>query len=194
MNWLLKLKHWQLFILLFGIPFILQFVFAFSMALAPDSMMPYAIMPIIMFLFIAIFFSWFYSLGTALHKRLPESVKMKLTTFKIFLFIPFIYIMVLCGLMFWVFNTVVAGDRAPNLSWFLLIIPIHLFSMFCIFYCLYFVAKTLKAVELQKPVTFNDYVGEFFLIWFYPVGVWFIQPRVNKLFVKNDEFTSGFTT
>jgi hypothetical protein len=194
MTRLLKVKHWQLFILLFGIPFILQFAFAFSMALEPNSMMPYAIMPLVMFLFIAIFFSWFYSLGTALHKRLPESVKMKLTTFKIFLFIPFVYIMVLCGLMFWVFNTVVTGDRAPNLSWFLLIIPIHLFSMFCIFYCLYFVAKSLKAVEWQKPVTFSDYVGEFFLLWFYPVGVWFIQPRVNKLFDKNDEFESSFTT
>ena len=190
MNRLLKLKHWQLFILLFGIPFILQFVFAFFMVLAPGSMMPYAFMPIVMFLFIAIFFGWFYALGTALHKRLPGSVKMNVTTFKIFLFIPVVYIMVLCVLMFWVFNTVVNSDALPDLRWFLLIIPVHLFSMFCIFYCLYFVAKALKAVELQKPVAISDYVGEFFLLWFYPVGVWIIQPRVNKLFEQDDEFAS----
>ena len=150
-------------------------------------------MPIVMLLFIVIFFSWFYSLGTTLHKRLPESVKMNLTTFKFFLFTPLIYIALLCVLMFWVFNTMVTADAPPNLTWFLLIIPIHLFSMFCIFYCLYFVAKALKAVEWQKPVTFSDYVGEFFLLWFYPVGVWFIQPRVNKLFEKNDEFANKFT-
>lgn len=193
MNKLLKLKHWQLFLLLFGIPFILQFVFAFAMLLAPSSMKVYAIMPVVMLLFIVVFFSWLYSLGTALHKMLPEAVKMNLTTFKIFLFIPLIYITFLCAFMFWVFNTMVTADAAPNLAWFTLIIPIHLFSMFCIFYCLYFIAKTLKAAEWQKPVTFSDYVGEFFLLWFYPVGVWFIQPRVNKLFEKNADFSTKFT-
>jgi len=50
------------------------------------------------------------------------------------------------------------------------------------FYCLYFISKSLKAVELQRDVTFNDYAGEFFLIWFFPIGIWFIQPRINKLF------------
>jgi len=54
--------------------------------------------------------------------------------------------------------------------------------MFCIFYCLYFVAKALKSVELQREVTFNDYAGEFFLFWFSPIGVWVLQPRINKLF------------
>jgi hypothetical protein len=50
------------------------------------------------------------------------------------------------------------------------------------FYCLYFNAKVLKAVELQKPVTFSEFAGEFFLIWFFPIGIWIIQPRLNKLF------------
>ena len=66
-----------------------------------------------------------------------------------------------------------------------IIVPVHLFSMFCIFYSLYFVAKTFKTVELQRETTFSDFAGEFFLIWFYPVGVWIIQPKVNKM-VEND--------
>jgi hypothetical protein len=37
----------------------------------------------------------------------------------------------------------------------------------------------------QKPVTFSDFAGEFFLIWFFPVGIWIIQPRINKLFDTN---------
>jgi hypothetical protein len=65
------------------------------------------------------------------------------------------------------------------------ILPLHLFSMFCIFYCLYFNAKALKAVEWRRPVTFGDYAGEFFLLWFFPLGIWFIQPRINQLF-RND--------
>jgi len=54
--------------------------------------------------------------------------------------------------------------------------------MFCIFYSLYFIAKELKSVELQKPVTFSDFAGEFFLLWFFPIGIWIIQPRINKIF------------
>jgi bacteriorhodopsin len=64
---------------------------------------------------------------------------------------------------------------------FALVVPLHLFSMFYIFYTLYFAAKTVKTVELQREVTFSDFAGEFFLIWFYPVGVWIIQPKVNKM-------------
>ncbi len=187
MEKLLRLKHWQLFVLMFGIPFILQFFFAAALALAPDSMIPYAVMPLIMLLFIIIFFGWFYALGVNMHKRLPASVKMNLGRFKIFLFIPVIYILSICILMFFVFNNISTADQPPRyLGLFALIIPVHLFSMFCIFYCLYFNAKALKSVELQRPVTFNDFVGEFFLLWFYPVGVWFIQPRVNKLVENNN--------
>ena len=61
------------------------------------------------------------------------------------------------------------------------IIPVHLFSMFCIFYSLYFVAKTFKTVELQREVSFSDFAGEFFMIWFYPIGIWIVQPKINKM-------------
>ena len=61
------------------------------------------------------------------------------------------------------------------------IVPLHLFSIFCIFYSVYFVAKTFKTVELQREVTFSDFVGEFFMLWFYPIGIWIIQPKINKM-------------
>jgi hypothetical protein len=57
----------------------------------------------------------------------------------------------------------------------------HFLSIFCIFYCIYFVAKTIKTVELQRAVKFKDFVGEFFLVWFFPIGVWILQPTINKL-------------
>ena len=64
---------------------------------------------------------------------------------------------------------------------FAIIVPVHLFAMFCIFYSLYFVAKTFKTVELQRTVTFSDFAGEFFLLWFYPIGIWIIQPKINRM-------------
>jgi hypothetical protein len=62
-----------------------------------------------------------------------------------------------------------------------IILPLHLFSICCIVYCLYFVAKTFKTVELQRETTFSDFVAEFFLIWFYPIGVWVLQPKINRM-------------
>lgn len=134
--------------------------------------------PVLMILCTGSFFAWFYSLGTNLFKRLPVTEKMSLTRFRLFLFIPLVYMLFL--MLFIFFDAFRGAELGPGI--FALIIPLHLFSMFCMFYCLYFNAKVLKAVELQRPVTFNDYAGEFFLLWFFPIGVWFIQPRINRLF------------
>ena len=140
-----------------------------------------------MILSMGVFFGWFYAIGSNLHKKLPDTVNMNLTKFKIFLFIPVLYISILCILLFGLFSGLAGGGQLEYVGLFALIFPVHLFSIFCIFYCLYFNAKALKAVELKRPVTFNDFAGEFFLLWFFPIGVWIIQPRLNKLFEENAE-------
>lgn len=49
------------------------------------------------------------------------------------------------------------------------------------YYIMFFVAKTIKTVELQRQVKFGDFAGEFFLILYYPIGIWIIQPKINKM-------------
>lgn len=186
MTTLLTLKHWQLFLFLMGLPTILQIVVMVSMISQQAPVTSAA--PLIILLPIGFFFAWFYALGTNLHSRLPDTVKMSLTKFKIFLFIPVLYMLVLSMFLYSIFKGSTQHGQ-PNPAIFALIMPLHLFSMFCIFYCLYFNAKALKTVELQRPVTFSDFAGEFFLIWFFPIGVWIIQPRINKIFdttIDND--------
>lgn len=46
---------------------------------------------------------------------------------------------------------------------------------------MYKAAKTIKIVEVQKSVKFVDFAGEFFLLWFFPIGIWFLQPKIKKL-------------
>jgi hypothetical protein len=188
MTKLLTIKHWQLFGLLMGLPMIFQFVIMGSVMTSNNPAIMFAAFPIVMILFIGLFFGWFYALGTNLHKKLPETATMNLTKFKTFLFIPVVYMLFLSVFMFGMFSNISAGGQ-PNPAIFALIVPLHLFSMFCIFYCLYFNAKALKTAEWQRPVTFSDFAGEFFLIWLFPIGVWIIQPRINKLFdttIDND--------
>ncbi|WP_146191780.1 hypothetical protein [Algibacter marinivivus] len=147
--------------------------------------------PVIMILYISVFFSWFWSIGIGLQNKVPASIKMKIKKFKIFFFIPLIYITLLSigmGISFSGYSF--SNNFFPNnlgLMLPLIILPLHLFSMFCMFYMLYFCSKTIKTVELQKEVSFGEFIGEFFSLWFYPIGIWFIQPKINKLAKKIEE-------
>jgi hypothetical protein len=61
------------------------------------------------------------------------------------------------------------------------IVPLHLLAMFAIVYSMGFAARRLVTLERQQPARFSDYRTTFFLFWFFPIGVWIIQPRVNRL-------------
>lgn len=189
----LNAKHWHLFILVFGIPMLFQFIMmgtiiaSISSGTRPDPSTffnLFSILPILMIVSIGTLFAWFWSIGIGLQSKIPADIKMKTGKFKLFFFIPLTYIL-LFSLSFGVLSGMLESLEEPNFglmaSSMAIIVPLHLFSMFCIFYCLYFVSKTFKTVELQRETTFSDFAGEFFLIWFYPIGIWIIQPKINKM-------------
>ncbi|MDH7464451.1 hypothetical protein QEG73_24355 [Chitinophagaceae bacterium 26-R-25] len=200
MKFFLKSKHWQLFIVVVGIPLIMQIIaFAiiisrmFSLALSHDKPDPlamlglmYTVVPVIMLVCLIIFFLWFYSLGLNLHRKLPSSVNMNLNLFLVFITYPVVYMAAFC---FFIWRAIQITDTMLNVGFptpILLIIPLHLFAMFCMFYCLYFVSKALKSVELKREALLGDYIVDFILFWFYFVGIWFLQPRINKVFAEDD--------
>jgi hypothetical protein len=190
----LKAKHWQLFLFTFGLPIIFQFATMGTMVanllignrLDPSFILNYLeFFPGIMLLFIGVFFGWFWSVAIGLQHRVPGNVKMKVNKFKVFFFIPLAYMLFILIFMGIIMSGIMEGNGEPAAGYIFgvigIIVPLHLFSMFCMFYSLYFVAKTFKTVELQREVNFSDFAGEFFLIWFYPVGIWILQPKINKM-------------
>lgn len=190
----LKAKHWQLFLLTFGIPIVIQFIMMGLMIsnlgkeTNTDPTMIFGYMnffPIMMLVFLGVLFGWFWSVAIGLQGKIPENVKMKVKKFKILFFIPMVYMLFIILFMGISMNQLLTIETEPNgaLVGILLaiVLPIHFLSMVCIFYCLYFVAKTFKTVELQREVSFSDFAGEFFMIWFYPIGIWIMQPKINKM-------------
>jgi len=189
----LKAKHWQLFILMFGIPIIFQIFIMTSMFSNMDTngnsdptamFDSFKLFPIIMFLYTGLFFGWFWSIAHGLREYIPTEYRMKLKKFKIFFFIPLLYILFCVTLIGTTFYGISSGDNAAGGivgKMLFVILPLHLFSMFSIFYQLYFASKTIKTAELQREVTFSDYLGEFFMIWFFPIGIWVIQPKINRI-------------
>lgn len=174
-----------MFLLIFGLPLVFQILVMISIfskigsQTEPDTTLPIGfiiVYPIIMLVFAAVQFGWFWSVAVGLQRFIPEELRLKVKRFKFALLTPVAYAVVLTA-----FIAVSIGLDGPDPMAFAVIIPLHLFSMFCIFYSLYFVAKTVKTAELQRKVTFGDFVGEFFLIWFFPIGVWIVQPKINEL-------------
>jgi hypothetical protein len=195
---LLKAKHWHLILLFYSVPLVYQIVLLSSTISStiennkPDLeaiLSHLKLSPLIMMLPIWLLMYWFWSVGVGLNNKLSEGLKLQTTKFKVFLIIIVLYFvtMLICIGIFinslgsdMNFYTYIGNrTRFAILALFFLL---NIFIIFCLFFSFYFVAKTLKTVELQKKVNFSDYVGEFLLIWvLFPIGIWFIQPRINKL-------------
>ncbi len=139
------------------------------------------------FLTLGLLLAWLYALGSHLYRRLPATAVMSLTRFRIAVVLPVAYVFLLL-----LYGGNVFRGGAPdsvNGGFIALFVLLHLSSMACLFYCLYFTAKALKTVERNAPVPVSEYLGEFFLLWFFPVGIWMLQPRVNHLFAATPSQT-----
>ena len=184
MKFFLKLKHWQLFLIAFAIPFCLYIgTFLTAIFYYEEPFLLFKFFPFIIALFMFGQYGWMFSVARLLNARVPSVAKLRLGSFYFFFFFPILYIAIFSAMISWfMFDMAEASPLFPIL--FLCVIPIHLFAMFCMFYCIYFVAKTIKSVELGREAVLNDYIGEFFMIWFFAFGLWLLQPRINS--IKNE--------
>ena len=180
---LLRLKHWQLFSLIVVLPLVLILSDG-TLSLSPESQGSKSAISILGFaLSFGFLLGWFYALGTGLHAKVTSSVKLGLGIFKAAVLIPTAYCLVVC-----IFMLLGVGSRSSQFhmtgAFIGAFVILHLLSLASMFYLLFFVAKEMKAVEFNRSGSFSDFAGEFFLTWFWPIGIWVIQPRINKLFAK----------
>lgn len=181
----LRAKHWHIFILTFALPFLLQMMLIPLVVAGDNPLIVLKVTPVSMAFLVVGYFGWFWSIGTGLQSKVPAGVKLKVNRFRLFFFIPLVYLVLFLLFIAYGLGGFVESGQEPSSGAVALILavvlPIHFFVMFCLLYCIYFVAKTYKTVELQREVTFPEFAGEFFLFWFYPVGVWIVQPKINRM-------------
>lgn len=189
----LKAKHWVIFLLM-TLPTLIVWILMFS---AMTSTMPQpgqipdprkiwsffsimSVFPLAIVFQMTILFCWKYGIIFNLRQYLPEGVEFNYSRIKAFLIIPFAYLIGFCLLIFLSFsNPFAIIFYVPALM--PIIILMHFFSIFCLFHTIYFAAKTIKTVEMKREVTFSDMAGEFFLMCFFLIGIWILQPRINML-------------
>lgn len=174
-SFFLRAKHWQIFILIFGVYCVGQILALKSVVHPIDQVAGFGILFwIVMAIFGVCYLTWFWSMGSFLESMAQPELKLKLGLFRFALVYTVSY-------AFFFFRFVLNTHPVTTF----LIVPLHLIATFCLFYILYFDSKSLALIQRKRPVSFYDYAGLFFLLWLFPIGVWFIQPKINRLYVEN---------
>lgn len=64
-----------------------------------------------------------------------------------------------------------------------------IYIFYALFNFLSFPVKVLRSIELGYESTFRDHLLDIFLVFFLPIGIWFLQTRVNKIidFYRSDD-------
>jgi hypothetical protein len=174
----LRARHWQLFLFLALIVVVGEIVTVWAMLSKDSSPTLAAVAGIANGAALGLsslgLLGWIWSVGNFCNLLLPLGLQSPDRFFRFASVFPNIYVFV-------------AGSYFlnPDLAYLPLVLPIHFFAVFCIFYDLIFAAKHLAMAETGKRVTFYEYAAPFFLMWFFPIGVWFVQPRVNRLHAEN---------
>jgi hypothetical protein len=178
MRFLLRLKHWQLFLFTWGVAILIS-----VLSFAAENLI-IELFPVMMLVLTIGFLGWIWAISVELHELVPPDVPLPLRQFKIYFAIPILYSLMITV---WMAYTTSTGNAHPDFTMHFvigLILILHLVSMVCIVMGIRFAAKTLKSIELGRHARFNEYVGEFFLIWFSIIGIWILQPVLNSLTEK----------
>ena len=181
----LRARHWQLFTLFMGLYLVgAVFIFAGELGAAPKwggvSVGLIAAGALTVFWMLS-FMAWIGSMGIFLNTLKEPSARLSTRWLWFALIYASIYIFIFVAIFF--------SSNAPAAGWGIL--PLHLLAMVCIFYAMYWAAKSLAMVEKPGRVSFYDCAGPLFLIWFFPLGVWFIQPKINRLWAQSREARIG---
>lgn len=181
----LRAKHWQLFILLFGLPllpFLILFLVVFKDLFIPSARLNLYFDPIELFQFFfslwsLVYLGWFRSVGYLLIQISPDSLVPNKKFFRFSINYSVVYFLVYIFLL----EPFLFASRLSSVA-MSFIFPIHFLSVIIMFYNLIFISRTLAILEKGRKVLSSEYAKFSFLIWFLPIGIWSIQPRINRLY------------
>lgn len=126
------------------------------------------------------YFLWPLLTGHKLYQLLPEKISLNYNLFMINSFV---------WLAAYVIIMVVSDGNGMSFSG-IEALP-FLYVIYAFLFFLAFPVRVLRSIEKGKSVNLGEYIGDFFLVVFFPIGVWFLQPRVNRV---ADSVNSGSGT
>ena len=167
-SFFLKMRHWELFLMLV-VPTLCCLVWKVPFE-------PVVVVSIGFFV-VLVLFTWMASLGLWCNSRLPPERRNNIVPFLVALVVPLLYL--LMYILLYLPQLAASGppDKPP-----LWLLPMHMLSMVCIFYVLWYTASRFKSLLENEDADFLIFSSTFFLLFIFPLGVWVIQPSVNQLY------------
>ncbi len=173
MNKLLRLKHWQLFIILTCMMIVSIFVAESGLKIGDFDSIQLSIM--VRVIGVIILFLWYLILGLSLNNMTENPYKFKPGLF--------VVAIIFCAFGYSNMNLQAIFSEnyiVPNFV-SMLSTPLTLLGLIYVFYNL---PISLKSLETNRKVVFSDCVLDMILLFAFPIGIWITQPRLNKLFMK----------
>ncbi len=158
----LKLKHWKMFLI-----WILG-------SIQMQIFMKSDIWIISFIIYFGLIFGWMYSIGKVLNEKNAEILKM-LNIWSV------IYIISMIPFVINFHNMEIGNYGEMNK---LISVPAGIIAIISIVKVVLISSKSLKQKEENKELTFSNYAKEFFLILYMIVGIWVLQPKLNKIVEK----------
>ena len=174
-SFFLRAKHWQVFFLMWGAYFVGTIVLVGSVPEGPveNPLKVGLFAEVVMLPFIVVLMGWLWPMGSFLFSISEPSLKLNIHYFRFAIVFPTLYLL-----------TALPFFLSHNSTVEAIILPLHLLALFCLIYVFYFVSKSLILAEKREAVTFNDYALSLFLLFFSLIGIWLIQPRINRLYAR----------
>ncbi|MFT5884232.1 MAG: hypothetical protein ACI9IP_000687 [Arcticibacterium sp.] len=173
MTILLKLKHWQLFILLF-----------FPMVFSTDSILGH----LVHILAFSLYLMWIYTIATTAFNQLKEAYEVRIKYFNFS--ILFVVCWLLVATLFAQGGYQISQNNYQEFGSSLWIIAsIYLYGVWSIIFIFYFAAKMLVSKNEGKIIGLDRAFNCFMGFWIFPIGIWFIQPMAQQLLEDDNKKT-----
>lgn len=176
MSILLKFKHWQIFFSFIVIPLALLISGAILSKVIGTLIIGELFAALAALCMVLTFYGWIWAIALKLNKYSKDVPVINPLRFKSIFLTTLLTTFIVNPAIKSIFDF-----DTSTISLFIGLISLVLFI-----YCIYMASCTLTAYEqkyIKKP---HSVLDNTLLIWFMPIGVWLIQPRINQIVSVNN--------
>jgi len=185
METFLKAKNWQIFLIIVGIPILIEILDSFIVLSGSGEAFTFrAVLRFILIIPFITFYFWIYSVGYLLNERITNSLNTKTGYFALSVWTSAFSLFFLFIFVFFIWDDWEQFIIENNLTYIVFGIMVFL-ALATLLLALSYVAKTLVRAERNADVKSADFYSEFVMLLFFPIGIWLIQPRINEIHAKN---------
>lgn len=172
MIFFVEAKPLTIFILIFGVPFCLALL-AVAVVDSPTVVEVLYSISLVTFYMGLLFLFWIFSVGRYLSeaKGTVSGIAYR------FFYISVMYLFLILSLILFF---PLFGDKIGKIFSGILL-SMLVIGVVCIYYVMTYLSKMIVNVEKKDASNSSDYIETFVALIFFPVGIWFIQSRINKI-------------